>query len=151
ALRHLHRVLAAKAAEFAEIIKIGRTHLQDATPVTLGQEFSAYASQIAHGIDRIEACLPRLYPLAQGGTAVGTGLNAAPGLAEAFARQVAKITGLPFVTAADKFEAMSAHDSMVELSGAYNVLAASCMKIANDIRLAGSGPRSGLGELILPE
>jgi fumarate hydratase class II len=151
ALVHLHQALDAKAKEFAGIVKIGRTHLQDATPVTLGQEFSAYAAQIANGILRVKAVLPRLWPLAQGATAVGTGLNAVPGFAEAFAAEVAAITGLPFVTAANKFEAIAAHDAMVELSGAYNVLAVSCMKIANDIRLLGSGPRSGIGELLLPE
>src|SRR5438105_7810754 len=151
ALHRLHRALDAKAKAFDHIIKIGRTHLQDATPVTLGQEFSGYAMQIANGIARVEATLPRLYQLAQGGTAVGTGLNAAEGFAAAFARQLAKLTSPPFVTAPNKFEAMAANDAMVELSGAYNVLAVSCMKIANDIRLAGSGPRSGFGELILPE
>jgi fumarate hydratase class II len=151
ALRHLQGALQHKATSFDWIIKIGRTHLQDATPVTLGQEFSGYAMQIANGIARVEATLPRLYQLAQGGTAVGTGLNAVEGFAEGFAREVARITGLPFVSAPNKFEAMAANDAMVELSGAYNVLAVSCMKIANDIRLAGSGPRSGLGELVLPE
>ncbi len=151
ALRHLQQALAAKAAAFADIIKIGRTHLQDATPVTLGQEFSGYAAQVALGIARVEACLPRIWPLAQGGTAVGTGLNAHAGFAEAFAAQVARLTGLPFVTAANKFEALASHDAIVELSGAYNVLAASLLKIANDVRLLGSGPRSGLGEVLLPE
>jgi len=151
ALRHLHAALAAKAKAFADIIKIGRTHLQDATPITLGQEFSGYAAQVELGIARVESCLPRLLPLAQGGTAVGTGLNAKVGFAEAFAAQVARLTGLPFVTAPNKFEALASHDAIVELSGAYNVLAASLLKIANDIRLAGSGPRSGLGELLLPE
>ncbi len=151
ALRHLQEALDAKAKAFADIIKIGRTHLQDATPITLGQEFSGYAAQIGFGIARLEAALPRLYPLAQGGTAVGTGLNAFRGFDEAFAAEVARITGCPFATATNKFEAMAAHDAIVELSGAYNVIAASCMKIANDIRLAGSGPRSGLGELALPE
>jgi len=151
ALRHLHAALAAKAKAFADIIKIGRTHLQDATPITLGQEFSGYAAQVELGIARVESCLPRLLPLAQGGTAVGTGLNAKVGFAEGFAAQVARLTGLPFVTAPNKFEALASHDAIVELSGAYNVLAASLLKIANDIRLAGSGPRSGLGELLLPE
>ncbi|MGH6960717.1 MAG: class II fumarate hydratase, partial [Dongiaceae bacterium] len=151
ALAHLHAALDSKAKQFAEIIKIGRTHLQDATPVTLGQEFSGYAAQIELGIARIEACLPRIWPLAQGGTAVGTGLNARAGFAEAFAAQVARLAGLPFVTAPNKFEALASHDAIIELSGAYNVVAASCLKIANDIRLAGSGPRSGLGELLLPE
>ncbi len=151
ALRHLHAALAAKAREFADIIKTGRTHLQDATPLTLGQEFGAYARQIELGIERIEACLPRLYPLAQGGTAVGTGLNAKQGFAERFAATIAEITGLPFTSAANKFEALASHDALVEASGALNVLAASLMKIGNDIRLMGSGPRSGLGELHLPE
>ncbi|MGH6933945.1 MAG: class II fumarate hydratase [Dongiaceae bacterium] len=151
ALQHLHRALADKAAAFADIIKIGRTHLQDATPIGLGQEFSGYVTQVELGIARIEACLPRLYPLAQGGTAVGTGLNAKVGFAERFAAQVARLTGLPFVTAPNKFAALASDDAIVELSGAYNVLAASLFKIANDIRMAGSGPRSGLGELLLPE
>ena len=151
ALRHLQQALAAKASAFADIIKIGRTHLQDATPVTLGQEFSGYAAQMQLGIARVEACLPRIWPLAQGGTAVGTGLNAKIGFAEEFASQVARLTGLPFVTAANKFEALATHDAIIELSGAYNVLAASLLKIANDIRLLGSGPRSGLGEVHLPE
>jgi len=150
ALRHLRDALAKKRDEFQDIIKIGRTHLQDATPLTLGQEFSAYVTQLDHGIERLEGTLPRLYPLAQGGTAVGTGLNATKGFAEAFAADVAKLTGMPFVTAPNKFEALAAHDAMVELSGVYNTIACSLMKIANDIRLAGSGPRSGLGELILP-
>src|SRR5690606_8781130 len=151
ALKRLQGALDAKARAFADIIKIGRTHLQDATPLTLGQEFSGYAAQIGDGTARVEGVLPRLYRLAQGGTAVGTGLNAKVGFAERFAAEVARITGLPFVTAPNKFEALAAHDAIVEASGAYNVLAASCMKIANDIRLAGSGPRSGLGELLLPE
>ncbi len=141
----------AKAAEFAAIIKIGRTHLQDATPLPLGAEFGAYARQIELGIARVEACLPRLYALAQGGTAVGTGLNAPPGFAAAFIAELRRLTGLPFVSAADKFEALAAHDALVELSGALNVLAVSLMKIANDIRLMGSGPRCGFGELHLPE
>src|SRR5690606_33252681 len=132
ALRHLLAALEEKSRAFAEIVKIGRTHLQDATPLTLGQEFSGYAAQIRHGIARVEAALPRLYELAQGGTAVGTGLNARVGFAEAFAEKVAELTGLPFVTAENKFEALAAHDALVELSGAYNVIAASSMKIAND-------------------
>ncbi len=151
ALRHLHDVLAAKAREFADIVKIGRTHLQDATPLTLGQEFGAYARQVELGIERVEASLPHLYPLAQGGTAVGTGLNAKSGFAERFAATAAEITGLPFTSAANKFEALASHDALIEASGALNVLAASLMKIGNDIRLMGSGPRSGLGELHLPE
>jgi fumarate hydratase, class II len=151
ALRHLHAALAAKAEAFADIVKIGRTHLQDATPVTLGQEFSGYAQQLTDGIARAEAVLPRLYRLAQGGTAVGTGLNAPEGFAEGIAKELARLSGLPFETAPNKFEALATHDTMVELSGALNVLAVSLNKIANDIRLLGSGPRSGLGELSLPE
>ena len=151
ALEHLHAALLKKGEAFKDVIKIGRTHLQDATPLTLGQEFGGYATQIAYGIERVKAALPRVYLLAQGGTAVGTGLNAKKGFAEAFAAEVAQITGLPFVTAPNKFEALASHDAMVELSGALNVLAASLMKIANDIRLLGSGPRCGLGELKLPE
>ncbi len=150
ALKKLHGALDAKAKEFADIVKIGRTHLQDATPMTLGQEFSGYAKQIEYGIARVEATLPRVLELAQGGTAVGTGINAKVGFAEEFARQVAAETGHAFVTAPNKFEALAAHDAMVEISGALNVLAVSLMKIANDIRLLGSGPRSGLGELSLP-
>ncbi len=150
-LRRLHGALLSKAHDFAKIIKIGRTHLQDATPITLGQEFSGYARQVELGIERVVASLPRLYPLAQGGTAVGTGLNALPGFADRFADEVAKITGYPFTSATNKFEALAAHDAMVEFSGVLNTIAASLFKIANDIRLLGSGPRSGLGELILPE
>jgi fumarate hydratase, class II len=151
ALEHLRQALDKKAHDFADIVKIGRTHMQDATPITLGQEFSGYAAQISFGIERVKGCLPRLYPLAQGGTAVGTGLNSKTGFAEKFAADVARLTGLPFVSAKNKFEAMAAHDAMVETSGVYNTLAVSLTKIANDIRLAGSGPRSGIGELILPE
>ena len=151
ALEMLHRALGGKAKEFADIVKIGRTHLQDATPLRLGSEFGAYAHQIANGIARITATLPRLHALAQGGTAVGTGLNAQQGFAERFAAAAAAITGLPFVSAPDKFEALAAHDALVEVSGALNVLAVSLMKIANDIRLMGSGPRCGFGELHLPE
>lgn len=151
ALQHLYEALARKASEFNDIIKIGRTHLQDATPLTLGQEFSGYATQIAYGIERIKAVLPRIYLLAQGGTAVGTGMNTKLGFAEAFAVEVAHLTGLPFISAPNKFEALAAHDALVELSGALNVLAVSLMKIANDIRLLASGPRCGFGELILPE
>jgi len=150
ALQHLHAALDGKAQEFADIVKIGRTHLQDATPLTLGQEVSGYVTQVAYGIERVQATLPRLYQLAQGGTAVGTGLNAKAGFAEAFADKVTEITGFPFVTAENKFEALAAHDAMVELSGALNTLAASLMKIAHDIRVLGSGPRCGIGELILP-
>ena len=149
-LRHFLQALRDKASAFETIIKIGRTHCQDATPVRLGQEFSGYARQIELGIDRVERALVNVYPLAQGGTAVGTGLNALEGFAENFAAEVAEFTGHPFVTAENKFEALAAHDAMVEISGALNVLAVSCMKIANDIRFLGSGPRSGLGELTLP-
>ena len=150
-LLHLHAGLAAKAAEFADIIKIGRTHTQDATPLTLGQEFGGYAHQVAMGIRRIEGCLPDIYELAQGGTAVGTGLNTRVGWDGRVAAAIAGITGLPFVTAPNKFEALAAHDAMVMFSGALKTVAASLFKIANDLRLLGSGPRSGLGELILPE
>ncbi len=150
-LRRLHAALLTKTHDFASIIKIGRTHLQDATPITLGQEFSGYARQLELGIERVVSALPRLYPLAQGGTAVGTGLNALPGFAERFAEETSKITGYPFITAPNKFEALAAHDALVEFSGVLNTLAASLFKVANDIRLLGSGPRSGLGELILPE
>jgi fumarate hydratase class II len=151
ALQTLHRALAARAEAWDGIVKIGRTHLQDATPLTLGQEFSGYAWQIEAGIARIEAVLPRLCQLAQGGTAVGTGLNAPAGFAEGFAEEIAKLTRLPFTSASNKFEALATHDTLVELSGALNVLAVSLSKIANDIRLLGSGPRCGLGELKLPE
>jgi fumarate hydratase class II len=150
ALETLHSALDKKAKEYAKIVKIGRTHLQDATPLTLGQEFSGYAKQIEYGIKRVKDTLPRLYQLAQGGTAVGTGINSKIGFAEKFAQNVADITGLPFITAENKFEALAAHDALVEHSGALNVLAVSLMKIANDIRLLGSGPRSGLGEISLP-
>ena len=151
ALKHLHKELDKKARKFSNIVKIGRTHLQDATPLTLGQEFSGYVAQLANGIDRAKECLPRLYKLAQGGTAVGTGINSKKGFDKKFAAKVKKITGLPFITAPNKFEALAAHDAIVEASGVMNVLAVSLMKIANDIRLLGSGPRCGLGELILPE
>ena len=151
ALEHLRTALDAKADAFQDIVKIGRTHLQDATPLTLGQEFSGYAAQVSYGIARVKGALPQLYRLAQGGTAVGTGLNAKPGFAEAFAEEVAAFTGLPFVTAENKFEALATHDSLVDVHGHLNTLAVSLMKIANDIRLLGSGPRSGIGELSLPE
>ena len=150
ALTHLKTTLDEKANEWKDLIKIGRTHCQDATPLTLGQEFSGYAKQIENGMERIKAALPRLKALAQGGTAVGTGLNTKPGFAEKFASHVAKITNIDFVTAPNKFEALAAHDAYVEMSGALNTLAVSLNKIANDIRLLGSGPRSGLGELNLP-
>ena len=151
ALKHLHAALKAKSEAWAHIIKIGRTHTQDATPLTLGQEFGGYAQQVANGIERIEQTLPKLMELAQGGTAVGTGLNAPVGFAEKVAAQIAGITGLPFTTAPNKFEALAAHDAMVFSHGAINTVAASLFKIANDIRFLGSGPRSGLGELALPE
>jgi fumarate hydratase, class II len=151
ALRHLHKALDAKAKAWAHIIKIGRTHTQDATPLTLGQEFSGYAAQVENGIRRIESTLPDLMQLAQGGTAVGTGLNAPKGFADKVAARIAAITGLPFTSAPNKFEALAAHDAMVMSHGAINTVAASLFKIANDIRFLGSGPRSGLGELALPE
>lgn len=150
-LEKLAAGLEQKSKEFANIIKIGRTHTQDATPLTLGQEFSGYAHQIRQGIARVNACLPGIYELAQGGTAVGTGLNTKQGWGETVAANMAEITGLPFVTAPNKFEALAAHDAMVFMSGALATVAGSCYKIANDIRFLGSGPRSGLGELILPE
>ncbi|WP_421738642.1 class II fumarate hydratase [Caulobacter sp.] len=151
ALKHLHKALAAKAAEWKDIIKIGRTHTQDATPLTLGQEFGGYAQQIENGIARLEMTLPMLMQLAQGGTAVGTGLNAPVGFAELVAEKIAGVTGLAFTTAPNKFEALAAHDAMVFTHGAINTVAASLFKIANDIRFLGSGPRAGLGELALPE
>ena len=147
----LAETLEAKAEEFKDIIKIGRTHTQDATPLTLGQEFSGYAAQVRGGIARIEMALPGIYELAQGGTAVGTGLNTDKGWAEEVAVNMADITGLPFVTAPNKFEALAGHDAMVFMSGAIKTAAMACYKIANDMRFLGSGPRSGLGELILPE
>ncbi|HRY05605.1 MAG TPA: class II fumarate hydratase [Hyphomicrobiaceae bacterium] len=151
ALKHLHVALDAKAKAWADIIKIGRTHTQDATPLTLGQEFSGYAQQIANGIHRIEMTLPDLMQLAQGGTAVGTGLASPAGFAEKVAEKIAAITGLAFTSAPNKFEALAAHDAMVFTHGAITTVAMSCFKIANDIRFLGSGPRSGLGELALPE
>ena len=151
ALHHLHRALDQKAKAWSHIIKIGRTHTQDATPLTLGQEFSAFAQQIENGIKRIELTMPMLMELAQGGTAVGTGLNAPRGFAEKVCQRIAEITGLPFKSAPNKFEALAAHDAMVMSHGALNTVAVSLFKIANDIRFLGSGPRSGLGELALPE
>jgi fumarate hydratase class II len=150
-LRKLHKALQAKVVEFEGIIKIGRTHTQDATPLTLSQEFSGYTHQVAMSIRRVEDGLGRIYELAQGGTAVGTGLNTAKGWDTTVAANMAQITGLPFITAPNKFEALAAHDAMVEISGHLKTVAASLFKIANDIRLLGSGPRCGLGELILPE
>jgi fumarate hydratase class II len=151
ALQMLRNALNDKAQAWKDIIKIGRTHTQDATPLTLGQEFSGYAQQVANGVARIEMSLPMLMQLAQGGTAVGTGLNAPVGFAEAVAERIAAITGLAFTSAPNKFEALAAHDAMVFTHGALNTVAASLFKIANDIRFLGSGPRSGLGELSLPE
>lgn len=151
AMEELHAALDKKRAEFDDIIKIGRTHLQDATPLTLGQEFSGYVKQVENGIDRVKGVLPRLSLLAQGGTAVGTGLNTYKGFDTKVAAEISKITGVEFKTAPNKFEALAAHDAIVEASGALNVVAVSFMKIANDIRYLGSGPRCGLGELSLPE
>ena len=149
-VKGLRDALAAKAEEFSKIVKLGRTHLQDATPLTLGQEFSGYGSQLDHALTAVENALPHLYELAWGGTAVGTGLNAPEGYAEKVADRIAEKTGLPFKTAPNKFEAMGAHDSAVEMSGALKTMAASLNKIANDIRWLASGPRSGIGEISLP-
>jgi fumarate hydratase, class II len=151
ALEHLRAALGKKTKAFGAIVKIGRTHTQDATPLTLGQEFSGYAAQVTSGIARVKLGLKELYPLAQGGTAVGTGLNAKRGFAKLFAKKIAGMTGLPFVSAPNKFEALASHGALVFAHGALNALAADLFKIANDIRFLGSGPRSGLGELILPE
>lgn len=151
ALRSLREAVHKKSQEFEKIIKIGRTHLQDATPLTLGQEFSAYVTQLDYGIDRIESSLPHLRLLAQGGTAVGTGLNTYKGFAERIAEEVSKMTGTEFKTAPNKFEALAAHDAVVQASGCLNTLAASLTKMAQDIRYLGSGPRCGYGELSLPE
>ena len=151
ALDTLQAALMARAQHFADVIKIGRTHLQDATPITLGQEFSGYASQVGLGAARLRKALPDLHPLAQGGTAVGTGLNTPLGFAEAFAARMAEVTKMPFVTAANKFEALASHEALAFLHGALAACAAGLFKIASDIRLLGSGPRSGIGELLLPE
>jgi fumarate hydratase class II len=151
ALSELHRALRKKEKAFAHIVKIGRTHTQDATPLTLGQEFSGYAAQVESGIARLRLAVKDLYPLAQGGTAVGTGLNSKPKFAKLFARHAAKITKLPFTSAPNKFEALASNDAYVFVHGAINSVATGLFKIANDIRLLGSGPRSGIGELILPE
>jgi fumarate hydratase class II len=150
-LEKLHKALTAKQNEFKDIVKIGRTHLMDATPLTLGQEFSGYATQMKHGIQRVRNTLPHLHELAIGGTAVGTGLNTHPKFAVEVAKEIAHETKIPFVTAENKFEALATHDALVEVSGALKSLAVSLMKIANDIRLLGSGPRCGIGELHLPE
>ena len=149
-LEHLLAALEAKAAAWGEIVKIGRTHFMDAVPLTLGQEFSGYCQQVRYGIERARGALPRLYELALGGTAVGTGLNSHPEYADRVAAEIARMTGLPFVSAPNKFEALAAHDAQVELAGVLNTLAASLMKIGNDVRMLGSGPRAGLGELNLP-
>ena len=151
ALQRLHEVLDDKSRQWDDLVKIGRTHLQDATPLTLGQEFSGYAAQINFAVERIQGSLARLCMLAQGGTAVGTGVNSKQGFAEQFADEVATFTGLPFTSAPNKFEALAAHDAMAEISGVLNTIAVSLNKIANDIRLLGSGPRSGIGELRLPQ
>jgi len=151
ALELLRDTLAAQAERFAAVTKIGRTHLMDATPLTLGQEFSGYAQQVTNGIARVRAALTHVYELAQGGTAVGTGLNTHPGFAVEVAGQIAGITGLPFVTAPNKFESLAAHDALVTLSGAMRTVACSLMKIANDVRWMASGPRSGIGEIRIPE
>ena len=151
ALQRLHEVLDDKSRQWDDLVKIGRTHLQDATPLTLGQEFSGYAAQINFAVERIQGSLERLCMLAQGGTAVGTGVNSKQGFAEQFADEVATFTGLPFTSAPNKFEALAAHDAMAEISGVLNTIAVSLNKIANDIRLLGSGPRSGIGELRLPQ
>ncbi len=151
ALKRMRDQLAGQAERWDHIVKIGRTHLQDATPLTLGQEFSGYAAQVADCIDRLDAVMPRLMRLAQGGTAVGTGLNAPKGFGEEFAKEVSRLTRLPFTSAPNKFAELAAHDTLVELSGVLNVIATALTKIANDVRLLGSGPRSGLGELRLPE
>jgi fumarate hydratase, class II len=151
ALAELHRALRQKEKAFSRIVKIGRTHTQDATPLTLGQEFSGYAAQVESGLARLRVAVKELFPLAQGGTAVGTGLNSKPKFAKFFARHVAKITKLPFTSAHNKFEALASNDPYVSVHGAINSVATGLFKIANDIRLLGSGPRSGLGELILPE
>ncbi len=151
ALTHLQKALRAKTRQFHSIVKIGRTHTQDATPLTLGQEFSGYTAQVTSGMARVKSGLKELYPLAQGGTAVGTGLNTKRGFGQLFAKNAAAITGLPFVSAPNKFEALASHGALVFAHGALNALAADLFKIANDIRFLGSGPRSGFGELILPE
>lgn len=151
AIQALRETLATKATEFSGIVKIGRTHLQDATPLTLGQEFSGYVSQLDHGLAHVEASLPHLYELALGGTAVGTGLNTHPEFAVRVAAELAQLTGLPFITAPNKFEALAANDALVHAHGALKTLAASLIKIANDIRWLASGPRCGIGELRIPE
>lgn len=150
-LKHLHKALFNKSKTWNNIVKIGRTHLQDATPLTLGQEFSGYTAQVNLALDRIHDSLKRLYPLAQGGTSVGTGLNSKSGFGDKFAEEVMKFTQLPFISAPNKFEALATHDAMVEISGVLNIIAVSLNKIANDIRILSSGPRSGIGELSIPK
>jgi len=150
-LENFYNALKDKAESFKDIVKIGRTHLQDATPITLGQEFSGYTTQVKYGIERIKNTLPRLYQLAQGGTAVGTGINTHPEFAERFAKKLSEFMGYPFVTAGNKFEALAGHDAIIECSGALNTVAVSLMKIANDTRFLASGPRCGIGEISLPE
>lgn len=150
-LKTLRQTLASKSAEFSEIVKIGRTHLQDATPLTLGQEFSGYVSQLDHGLAHLESALPHLLELALGGTAVGTGLNTHPEFARRVAAEIARLSGYPFVTAANKFEALAAHDALVHAHGVLKTLAAALIKIANDVRWLASGPRCGIGEILLPE
>lgn len=149
-IKRLHKALENKSTEFKDVIKCGRTHWQDATPLTLGQEFGGYAQQVKYGLARIESSLPRLYELAIGGTAVGTGLNTSKGWSEAMAKEIAKMTGLPFTSAPNKFEALAASDALVEVSGALNTLGCSLMKVTNDIRLLSSGPRCGIGEISIP-
>jgi fumarate hydratase class II len=150
-VKALHDAIDAKARDWDDVIKIGRTHMQDATPITLGQEWSGYAGMLADNLGRIEAALPDVYRLALGGTAVGTGINAAPGFAEAAAAEIARQSGLPFVTAPNKFAVQGAHDALVQLSGTFRTLAVSLYKIANDIRLMSCGPRAGFAELMIPE
>jgi fumarate hydratase class II len=150
-VKALHDAIAAKAAEWSDIVKIGRTHMQDATPLTLGQEWSGYAAMLAEDLEHLDDALKGVYPLALGGTAVGTGINAPPGFAEAAAAEIAKLTGLPFVTAPNKFAAQGSHDALVQLSGTLRTLAVSLYKIANDIRLLSCGPRAGFDELLIPE
>ena len=151
AVKALHDAIAAKATAWDDIVKIGRTHMQDATPITLGQEWSGYAGMLSDNLERIEDALTSVYHLALGGTAVGTGINAAPGFAEAAAAEIAQLTKLPFISAPNKFAVQGSHDALVQLSGTLRTVAVSLYKIANDIRLMGCGPRAGFAELILPE
>src|SRR5437016_14221135 len=151
AVTALQNAIAAKSREWDDIIKIGRTHMQDATPLTLGQEWSGYAGMLSDDLDRVEAALPGVYRLALGGTAVGTGINSAPGFAEAAAAEIAKLTGLPFITAPNQFTVQGSHDALVQLSGTLRTLAVSLYKIGNDVRLMSCGPRAGFAELAIPE